>query len=108
MSSWSSGDKLVLASTDFDLDQAEVVTVQNCQAMTCRVSGKIQFPHFGEIDSGVDMRGEVGLLSRNIIIQGEMEKNCYGDQLCDVYDFDTFGGHIIAREGFKSFKVENK
>ena len=107
VSSWSSGDKLVLASTDFDMDQAEVITVQECKAKSCMVSGIIQFPHFGMIDSGVDMRGEVGLLSRNILIHGEMEKNCYGEQLCDEYDFDTFGGHIIAREGFKSFKVEN-
>jgi hypothetical protein len=43
------------------------------------VRGNLKFSHFGDVDSGVDMRGEVGLLSRNIIIQGEMEESCYGD-----------------------------
>ena len=107
VSSWSNGDQLVLASTDFDLNQAEVVTVEKCRGKSCNVRGNLKFSHFGDVDSGVDMRGEVGLLSRNIIIQGEMEESCYGDQLCNEYDFDTFGGHIIAREGFKAFKVEN-
>ena len=107
VSSWVAGDQLVLASTDFDLNQAEVVTVEQCFGRSCNVTGNILYSHFGEIDSDVDMRGEVGLLSRNILIQGEMEERCYGDQLCDEYDFDTFGGHIMAKKGFKTFKVEN-
>merc|ERR1712123_266498 len=53
------------------------------------------------------MRGEVSLLTRNILIQGELEDKCYGNQLCDEYKFDTFGGHIMAKKGFKAFKVEN-
>ena len=107
VSSWDDGDQLVLASTDYDLDQAEVVTVTNCQARSCNISGNIRYPHFGEIDSGVDMRGEVGLLTRNVLIHAEMEDKCYGNQFCDEFNFDTFGGHIIAKKGFKSFKVEN-
>ena len=47
VSSWGEGDQLVLASTDYDLDQAEVVTVTNCQARSCNISGKIHYPHFG-------------------------------------------------------------
>ena len=108
VSSWKKGDQLVLASTDYDLNQAEVVTVEACEKYTCELEeGLVKFDHFGEVDSGVDMRGEVGLISRNILIQGEMEETCYGDQLCQHFVFDTFGGHIIAREGFASFKVEH-
>ena len=113
VSSWKKGDKLVLASTDFDLNQADIVTVEACTNNTCYVKGLIKFDHFGETDSGVDMQGEVGLLSRNILVHGEMEKSCYGDHLvngeplCDHFNFDTFGGHILAREGFASFKVEH-
>ena len=33
VTSWVAGDQLVLASTDYDLNQAEVVTVQECLAM---------------------------------------------------------------------------
>lgn len=48
----------------------------------------------GEIVDGVDMRAEVGLLTRNIVIQGEMEKSCYGSNHCQFFSFDTFGGQI--------------
>lgn len=42
------------------------------------------------------MRAEVGLLSRNIVVRGEMEGKCYpySKHLCHFFDFDTFGGHI--------------
>lgn len=42
---------------------------------------------------GVDMRSEVALLSRNILIYGEMESSCYG-KMCQFYSHDTFGGHV--------------
>lgn len=48
----------------------------------------------GEVVDGVDMRAEVGLLSRNILIRGEMEDSCYGSEACKFFQFDTFGGHI--------------
>ena len=43
------------------------------------------------------MRAEVGLLSRNVVIRGEMESACYPPNPCDEVDYDTFGGHIIAK-----------
>lgn len=107
VSSWQSGDTIVLASTDYDPDQAETVIVENCDLTRCVVNGLLKYDHFGEIDSHVDMRGEVGLLTRNILIRGELESACYGNQLCQHFKVDTFGGHIIAHEGFASFKVEN-
>lgn len=42
---------------------------------------------------GIDMRAEVALLSRNILIYGEMESSCYG-KMCQFYSHDTFGGHV--------------
>ena len=55
--------------------------------------------HFGEIVHRVDMRGEVGLLTRNVVIQGEVEDTCpQGNGNCDVMDdIDSFGGHIKVR-----------
>lgn len=41
------------------------------------------FAHFGEMVNGVDMRGEVALLSRNIKIRGAPATNS-----------KTLGGHI--------------
>lgn len=56
-------------------------------------SGKPQYNHSGEIVDGIDMRAEVALLSRNILIYGEMESSCYG-KMCQFYSHDTFGGHV--------------
>lgn len=56
-------------------------------------SGKPQYNHSGEIVDGIDMRAEVALLSRNILIYGEMESSCYG-KMCQFYNHDTFGGHV--------------
>ena len=41
------------------------------------------------------MRAEVGLLTRNIKIRGLMKD-----------EYDTYGGHIKAYEGFDTFKIE--
>lgn len=59
-------------------------------------AGKAAYLHVGEVIDGVDMRAEVGLLSRNVVIMGEMEGQCYeySSKLCSFFDFDTFGGHI--------------
>ena len=63
----------------------------------------LRFDHFGEEDSGVEMRAEVGLLSRNVLIRGEMESACYPPNPCDEVDYDTFGGHIIAKYAHCAF-----
>jgi hypothetical protein len=53
--------------------------------------------HWGEIVDGVDERGEVALLTRNIVIEGEMQPGCYRDNgNCRQYKYDTFGGHMIV------------
>ena len=68
--------------------------------------------HFGEVYEGVDMRAEVGLLTRNILIRGEMGDECQpedesGDELneCQDFDFDNFGGHTRAINGFKAYNI---
>nr|KAF6331578.1 cell migration inducing hyaluronidase 2 [Pipistrellus kuhlii] len=61
-----------------------------------------QFLHMGEIIDGVDMRAEVGILTRNVAIQGEMEDACYGENQCQFFDYDTFGGHVTIRKNFTS------
>jgi hypothetical protein len=50
----------------------------------------------GEIIDGVDMRAEVGILTRNVVIQGETEDSCYSDNQCQFFDYDTFGGHVMV------------
>ena len=82
---WKKGDKLVIASTDYDMHQAEMVEIIECQSMACIVEADLKYTHYGEIYKTVDMRAEVGLLSRNIKIYGHMRD-----------ENDTYGGHIKA------------
>lgn len=61
---------------------------------TCCWTENPQFPHVGEVIDGVDMRAEVGVLTRNILIKGETENTCYLEKECQFFNYDTFGGHI--------------
>ncbi|XP_010011533.1 PREDICTED: transmembrane protein 2 isoform X2 [Nestor notabilis] len=61
-----------------------------------------QFPHVGEVIDGVDMRAEVGVLTRNILIKGETADTCYREKECQFFNYDTFGGHIKILKNFTS------
>ncbi|KAF4083043.1 hypothetical protein AMELA_G00135510 [Ameiurus melas] len=106
---WRPGDRLVVSSTDYSMYQAEEFSVLPCVTCTAnqvKVEGKPVFLHIGEIVDGVDMRAEVGLLSRNILIRGEMESSCYGSESCKFFSFDTFGGHLKVEHGFKAVHIQ--
>jgi cell migration-inducing and hyaluronan-binding protein len=84
-SDWRAGDEIVLASTDFDPRQAEKRTVAAIDGNVITLDRALEYMHFGEITFGVDERGEVGLLTRNIRIQAS-----------DDAEESYFGGHIMA------------
>ncbi|KAK2853368.1 hypothetical protein Q5P01_006029 [Channa striata] len=105
---WGTGDRVVVASTDYSMNQAEEFIMLPCPTCTpnqIKVQGKAQFIHMGEEVDGVDMRAEVGLLSRNILLRGEMEPSCYGTEACKFFDFDTFGGHMKVERGFTAIHI---
>jgi len=85
---WRRGDEIVLASTDFDPRQAEKRTVAAIRGNAITLDRPLEYMHFGEITFGVDQRGEVGLLTRNIRIQA-----------ADDAERSWFGGHIMAMAG---------
>ena len=82
---WRTGDEIVLASTDFDPRQAEKRTIAAISGNTITLDRPLEYMHFGQITFGVDERGEVGLLTRNIRIQAS-----------DDAEQSYFGGHIMA------------
>ncbi|CAH1247986.1 TMEM2 [Branchiostoma lanceolatum] len=103
VTSWQPGDTIVLASTDYNMEQAEefqLVPCPECSADQVKIAGKPKYTHFGEISGGVDMRGEVGLLTRNVVITSETEDGCYGNHFCQYFDYDTFGGHLKVMGGY--------
>ena len=94
-SCWSVGDTIVVASTDYDRDQAEKVEIVSIfddnEGTTITVDQDFVFEHYGELQTfgqyTLDERGEVALLSRSIHIHGE-----------DAASNDNnirFGGHFI-------------
>src|SRR6516162_6638213 len=89
---WRTGDEIVLASTDFDPRQAERRTIAAIKGNTITLDKKLDNMHFGKITFDVDERGEVGMLSRNIVIQASPDA-----------DQTLFGGHIMAMLGSKMF-----
>ncbi len=89
---WRKGDVIVLASTDFDPAQAEERTVTAVSGNALTLDKPLNYMHFGEITYGVDERGEVGLLTRNIKIQAS-----------DDAEKTYFGGHIMAMAGSKMY-----
>ncbi|KAF6123587.1 cell migration inducing hyaluronidase 2 [Phyllostomus discolor] len=105
VSSWEPGAQIVVASTDYSMYQAEEFTLlpcPECSRFQVKVKETPQFLHMGEIIDGVDMRAEVGILTRNVAIQGEVEDSCYAENQCQLFDYDTFGGHVTIRKNFTS------
>ncbi|MEO0522424.1 MAG: G8 domain-containing protein [Pseudomonadota bacterium] len=101
---WQIGDKIAIASTDFDPDQAEELTVTGVSADGRIISfaPPLDFMHYGEVDQYddpdgdvhlLDMRAEVALLSRNVKIQGDVE---YDEDVPLNEQDDQFGGHTMV------------
>lgn len=89
---WRKGDVIVLASTDFDSTQAEKRTIAAIAGSVITLDQPLQYMHFGKITFGVDERGEVGMLTRNILIHAS-----------DDAERSYFGGHIMAEAGAKMY-----
>ncbi len=91
-SGWRVGDEVVLASTDFNPRQAERRTITAVNGNTVSVDRPLKYMHFGEITFGVDERGEVANLTRNILIQASEDAAT-----------SHFGGHIMAMSGSEMY-----
>jgi cell migration-inducing and hyaluronan-binding protein len=79
---WQVDDEIVIASTSYDLNEAEVRTIKGIDIITngidkpiLTLDAPLGHKHFAGIedclDGNVEMRGEVGLLTRNIVIKGD-------------------------------------
>jgi cell migration-inducing and hyaluronan-binding protein len=89
---WRVGDEIVLASTDFDPRQAERRTISAIRGNRITLDKNLDYMHFGKITFGVDERGEVGLLTRNIRVQASADS-----------ESTYFGGHIMAMPTSKMY-----
>lgn len=89
---WRVGDRIVVASTDYNPAEAEEAEISFISGVSVGLSASLQHEHFGvpQTIAGrvVDQRAEVGLLTRNITIQGD-ELSIAGG----------YGGHMIFLQG---------
>jgi len=91
---WIEGDQIYLAPTAMQHDHSDYSTIVSYLNGLITLDSPLEHYHWGDAYStagdynGVDMRGEVILLSRNIKIQGE--------------DTDGWGGQVLATDLFES------
>lgn len=94
VNTWEVGDEIVIASTDFDPHQAEVRTITSVGSKSVTFNGGLQNMHYGKlqyydgVNEVLDERAEVGLLTRNIRIEGDMPTGSAG-----------IGGHCMFHGG---------
>ena len=93
---WPVGSTVVLPSTGTNFQQAEEVVIDAVLSPTrYRIQGVFKYDHRADVfpaevygHSDFDMRGEVGLLTRKVVIQGD-----------DWSNAQHFGVHTIAMGG---------
>lgn len=88
---WRAGDRIVLASTDLSPDQAEEAVVAAVSGTAVTLTAALRFNHWGVTQTfagkPLDQRAEVGLLTRNVVLQGD-----------DASLVSQFGGHMIITQ----------
>ena len=88
---WRAGDRVVIASTDFDPAEAEEAVVAQASGSGVTLDRALRNEHWGTVQQvagrSVDERAEVGLLTRNITVQGDSTSG------------NGFGGHLIILAG---------
>ena len=76
---WAVGSAIVVASTSHESTEAEETTVLGVEAggTRLRLASPLRFEHMGETveiaGHSIEMRAEVGLLSRNVVVQGDAQ-----------------------------------
>ena len=130
---WSSGDHLVLTSTDYLPGHSEEVVIERVRqeghgALITLQKG-VAYPHYGKAydfseipaRSGprddpqgprtlpsrhVETRAAVALLTRSIMIASEGAEPVLQDRSVPHFPDGYYGGHTLIRQGFKQWQVQ--
>ncbi|AHZ24270.1 hypothetical protein BM92_18895 (plasmid) [Haloferax mediterranei ATCC 33500] len=116
---WEPGDEIVIAPSGTDPTEAERRTVESVDGDTVELNSGLDHDHFGETQEAkgrtVDMRAEVGLLTRNVVMRGDNEVSNPGGE--GTYNNPTkgdtsleyetgFGAHGIFAKDPKRVQIE--
>ena len=97
---WRAGEKIVIASSSFNPEEVEVrnITSVSSDGKTLTLETGLKYAHYGVLQTfdgkTLDERAEVGLLSRNIVIQGD-----------DASSALKFGGHVMVMNNGSVAKI---
>lgn len=91
---WAVGEKIIIAPTGRSREEYEEKTIasvaQSGSVTTLGLDSPLEHKHFAGVLSfdgkDTEIRGEVGLLSRNVVVQGDAES-----------EFSQHGSHIMIR-----------
>ena len=98
---WTAGDYIVIASSDYEPNHSETGLIKSITGNTITLSAPLVNQHWGQTltydGRSVNLRAEVGLLSRNIQIQplGVVNDTLPG-----------YGAHMMFRRGFTAVQIE--
>ena len=84
---WQPGERIVITSTSFDAEQTEVFEIDEVADNVITLKTAIMFEHSAEIGDGYSLQAEVGLLTRNIVIEN-------GNP--DLADQEAFGCRVLV------------
>ena len=88
---WHVGDRIVISSTDYDPGQAEEAVITAAAPTVVGLQMPLMHSHWGLLQTiagrEVDERAQVGLLTRNVTIEG------------DAASSGGYGGHVIVLRG---------
>ncbi|EOD23097.1 hypothetical protein EMIHUDRAFT_195674 [Emiliania huxleyi CCMP1516] len=113
---WPAGAEVVVASSDYDPHQAETATLAASLFGTTEASlmAPLGHEHFAAVvgaehdptgaGGGVDMRAEVGLLTRSVVVRGvpRIDPGRYNEAEWNFNEGDgecTISGHVILLDG---------
>ena len=86
---WAPGEEIIIASTDVDPDQAEKFTISAVSGRIVTLDGTLSYDHYAAIDTygteEIEIRAEVGLLTRNVVYRGDPETSAT----------NQYGAHIM-------------
>ena len=89
---WRAGDRIVIVSTDFRAEHAEERRIESISGKVVTLSAPLNYQHWCATSAyGSDTLeecAEVGLLTRNIVIKGNITPAAAG-----------FGGHVMVMNG---------
>ncbi|MEO0525876.1 MAG: G8 domain-containing protein, partial [Bacteroidota bacterium] len=96
---WNVGDQIAIAPSGYEPYEAEELSIRAINGRTITFNPPLQYHHFGEIQEYegkiLDERAEVGLLTRNIVIQGPSSAV-----------EEKYGGHIMVMQGSGPIQIE--